>query len=71
MKKKKFESILSEARNQFLINVNTERFFVNLSKKLVMNELGVIAINEKTGSASIVFIEDIDSVVVDGKLIDA
>jgi len=67
MHKKKFENILLEAKNQFLILVKGERFFVNLNKKYVMNELGIIAICENTGSASIVFIEDIDGLIVDGK----
>jgi hypothetical protein len=67
MQQKTFENILAQAKNQFMILVKGERFFVNLQKEFVMNELGIIAISENTGSASIVFIEDIESVIVDGK----
>lgn len=71
MLKDKFNEILANTRNQFLIVIKNENFFLNLNKKTVMNELGVIAINENTGSATIVFFNDIDSLISDGQKFQA
>lgn len=67
MLKEKFNEILANTRNQLLIVINNENFLLNLNKKPVMNELGLIAINEITGSATIVFFNDIDSLISDGQ----
>lgn len=67
MQKKKFDKILSQTKNQLLILIKEERFYLNLQKELVLNDLGVIAINERTGSASIVFFDDINAIISDGE----
>ncbi len=71
MQLKKFEAILSQAKNQFNILVNNELFYINTKNHIVMNDLGIVAIKETTGSPSIVFIKDIESVIVDGQKISA
>ena len=69
MEKQKFEDIIAKTRNQLLLIVRNENFYINLQKRLVLNELGVIAVNERTGTASIVFFNDIDAVISDSKYI--
>ena len=68
MQKSEIDTILSQTKNQFLILVKDDRFFLNINKKIVKNDLGIIAINEKTGSASIIFYTDIDAIISDGIL---
>lgn len=38
-----------------------------MSKKLIINDLGIIAINEDTGSPAIVLFNEITSIIVDGR----
>jgi len=71
MLKEKFNEILANTKNQLLIVIKDESFLLNLNKKAVMNELGVIAIHENTGSATIVFFNDIDSIISDGQKFSA
>lgn len=70
MNKSRFDEIVSDTHNQLLLKVNNEIYYINVRKKLVFNELGVIAVNERTGSVSIVLFSDIDDVISDGEKID-
>lgn len=67
MEKQLFKKKMLEAKNQFLIQVKEDVFFINTHKKHLSNDLGVVAINEKTGKSTIVLIEDIDAILVDGE----
>ncbi len=71
MNKEQFDKILSKTKNQLLLYVGEECYFLNINKTLSTNDLGIIAINERTGSASIVFFNDITSIISDGKLFES
>ncbi len=67
MKKDYFYKIFNNTRNQFLIITKDKKFFINMRKKLIINDLGVIAINEDTGTPAIVLFNEITTIIVDGK----
>ncbi len=71
MKKEQFDKILSKTKNQLLVYIGEECYFLNISKTTSTNELGIIAINERTGLASIVFFDDIESVISDGQIYES
>ncbi|MBN2667974.1 MAG: hypothetical protein JXR60_01995 [Bacteroidales bacterium] len=70
MNRKKFLKYMADAKNQLLLITKSGRFYIQIHKERTMNDLGIIAINEQTGSASIIFFEDIESIILDGKKYD-
>lgn len=62
---RRFERLIDEFENQFVIYTNDGRILF-LRPKPYFNSVAVLATNEKTFELEIIEYEDIDYVVVDG-----
>jgi len=67
MKKEDIIEMLMQANHQFIINVNHINYVLNLNDRHFINDLGLVAINQKTNRASIVFLDKINSIIIDSK----
>jgi len=67
MNKQKFKELLLQANHQFIMQVNNINFFLNPNKKHVINDVGLIAIDENTNKASIVLLDHINEIIIDSK----
>lgn len=67
MKKEDIKEMLMQANHQFIIKVNHINYILNLKGKHFINDLGLVAINQNTKRVSIVFLEKINSIIVDNK----
>jgi hypothetical protein len=67
MNKQKFLELLMQANHQFIMQVNNINFFLNPKKEHFVNEVGVIAVDERLNKASIVLLNQINSIIIDSK----
>lgn len=67
MNKRKFTELLMQANHQFIMQVNHINFFLNLKKEHIINDIGIVAINQHTGKATIVFLDTINEIIIDSK----
>lgn len=68
MNKETLIKLLSQAKYQLVLQVNNNNFILNPKKALVINDLGIIAISEKTWKATIVFLDNINEIIIDSKV---
>ena len=67
MSKQYFLELLMQANHQFIMQVNHINYFLNPKKMHFVNEIGLVALNEKNNRASIVLLERINSIIIDNR----
>ena len=66
MTRKKFDIITKCAKNQLVIQCNGKDYFVKIQKGITINDIGIIAFSETTGSPEVMLFENMDIIIIDG-----
>lgn len=65
---KRFDSLMKECKNQFIIRTKDDKLLFFKIGNIIYNNIGCLATNEKTFELEIIQYDDIQHAIVDGKL---